>query len=68
MDNWRSATCEQVGCEMKFVVNLGSVAALIYFLIAIYGSYSTCRDAGGVLTMGIGWFVCVEELKTKGNE
>lgn len=52
---------------MRFAVNLGSVAAAIYFLIAIYGSYSTCREAGGVLTMGIGWFVCVEELKERGR-
>lgn len=52
---------------MRFAVNIGSIAALIYSLIAIYGAHSTCRDAGGVLTMGIGWFVCVEEVKARGR-
>lgn len=40
-----------------------SICALLYFGIALYGTHSTCRDAGGVLATGIGWFVCVEELK-----
>lgn len=41
-----------------------SVCALLYFSIAFLGTYSTCHNAGGVLVMGIGWFVCVEEINS----
>ena len=41
-----------------------SIGALLYFSIALLGTYLTCRNAGGVLVMGIGWFVCVEEISS----
>lgn len=44
-----------------------SIGALLYFSLAFLGTYSTCRDAGGVLVTGIGWFVCVEEMKARGQ-
>ena len=36
---------------------------LIFFSIAGYGKSSMCKDAGGVLVLGLGWFECVQEVK-----
>jgi hypothetical protein len=40
---------------------------VLFYFIAIYGKHSTCKEAGGVLVMGLGWFVCVEEVKARGR-
>lgn len=35
------------------------IAVLVYFLIATYGAWHNCNDAGGTLVRGVFWYECV---------